>query len=499
MGQKAKIIWDELSVYIYITIGLIIYGTGVTLFMLPYEVTSGGVTGIASLIYFATGFEVQNSYLIINAALLLAAVKILGWKFCVKTIYGVLFLTFYMWLLQRLVLDADGNLPRLVQDQTFMAVVLGAVSEGIGLGICFSHDGSTGGTDIIAAIVHKYRDISLGQVIMLCDCIIISSSYFVFVDKYGDTVAWQKIVFGFVTFIIAGVTLDYSMNRTRQSVQFMIFSRNYRKIADKINSTGRGVTVLDGQGWYTKTERKVVVCLVRKREATQIFQMIKSVDPYCFVSMANVQGVYGEGFDPMKAKLKKAKPTLVFATNNEHKLEEVRKMVGDKFEIRSLDDINCRMELPETSDTIEGNAMQKAEFVKRYYGFDCFADDTGLECTALGGEPGVHTARYASSEGHDNEANMNKLLANLAGKDDRTAQFRTVIALIYNGERYTFEGIVKGHIALERQGEQGFGYDPIFVPEGHTETFAQLGADIKNNISHRAKAVGQLCEFLNKK
>lgn len=495
MGQKAKIIWEELSVYIYITIGLIIYGTGVTLFMLPYEVTSGGVTGIASLIYFATGFEVQNSYLIMNAFLLLAAVKILGWKFCVKTIYGVFFLTFYMWLLQRLVLDADGNLPRLVQDQTFMAVVLGAVAEGIGLGICFSHDGSTGGTDIIAAIVHKYKDISLGQVIMLCDCIIISSSYFVFVDKYGDTVAWQKIVFGFVTFIIAGVTLDYSMNRTRQSVQFMIFSRNYRKIADKINSTGRGVTVLDGQGWYTKTERKVVVCLVRKREATQIFQMIKSVDPYCFVSMANVQGVYGEGFDPMKAKIKKAKPTLVFATNNEHKLEEVRKMVGDKFEIRSLDDINCHMELPETSDTLEGNALQKAQFVKRFYGFDCFADDTGLECTALGGEPGVHTARYAT-DGHDNEANMNKLLANLEGKDDRSAQFRTSIALIYKGQTYTFEGTVKGSIATERHGNEGFGYDPIFIPEGHNETFAQLGADIKNNISHRARAVKMLCDFL---
>ncbi len=498
MRSKAKIIWEEISVYLYISLGLIIYGTGVTLFMIPYQITSGGVTGISSLIFYATGtIEVQVSYLTINAFLLVAAVKILGWKFCVKTIYGVLFLTFYMWVIQRVVEDpVTGDLPRLVKDQTFMAVVLGAVLEGIGLSICFSHNGSTGGTDIIAAIVNKYKDISFGQGIMLCDCIIISSSYFVYEHKYGPDEAWQMIVFGFTTFIIAGVTLDYALNRTRQAVEFKIFSRNYARIADAISNAGFGVTVLDGNGWYTHSERKVLICICSRRYSPIIMRAIKTVDPYAFVSVANVESVYGEGFSIMKAKLKNQKPILVFATNNAHKLEEVRTIIGNKFEIRSLEDINCKVELPETSDTLEGNALQKAQYVKKFYGFDCFADDTGLECEALNGEPGVMTARYAGGAGHDDKANIQKLLTNLQDKENRKAQFRTSIALIYKGQTYSFEGIVKGTIAEEKRGEAGFGYDPVFIPEGYTDTFAQLGGDIKNTISHRAKAVSQLCDFL---
>ncbi|MCR4837188.1 MAG: non-canonical purine NTP diphosphatase [Bacteroidaceae bacterium] len=198
----------------------------------------------------------------------------------------------------------------------------------------------------------------------------------------------------------------------------------------------------------------------------------------------------------MKAKLKNQKPILVFATNNAHKLEEVRTIIGNKFEIRSLEDINCKVELPETSDTLEGNALQKAQYVKKFYGFDCFADDTGLECEALNGEPGVMTARYAGGAGHDDKANIQKLLTNLQDKENRKAQFRTSIALIYKGQTYSFEGIVKGTIAEEKRGEAGFGYDPVFIPEGYTDTFAQLGGDIKNTISHRAKAVSQLCDFL---
>ncbi|MCR5316547.1 MAG: non-canonical purine NTP diphosphatase [Bacteroidaceae bacterium] len=198
----------------------------------------------------------------------------------------------------------------------------------------------------------------------------------------------------------------------------------------------------------------------------------------------------------MKTKLKDQKPILVFATNNAHKLEEVRTIIGNKFEIRSLEDINCKVDLPETSDTLEGNALQKAQYVKKYYGFDCFADDTGLECAALGGEPGVLTARYAGGAGHDDEANIKKLLENLEDKEDRSAQFRTSIALIYKGQNYSFEGIVKGTIAKEKCGEEGFGYDPVFMPEGYNQTFAQLGSDIKNTISHRARAVSLLCDFL---
>lgn len=492
MKEGIKKFYLEFEDYLYIAICLVLYATGVTLFLLPYQITTGGVTGVASLIYFASGFEVQNSYLIINAILLILAIKILGWKFCLKTIFGVLLLTFYLWALQRLIEDpVTHELPKLVGDQSFMAVVIGAIMEGIALGVCFYHNGSTGGTDIIAAIVNKYKTVSLGQLLMLLDFIIISSSYLVLHDV-------EKMVFGYAALIISGITLDYVMDRNRQSVQFMIFSRNYRKIADKINETGRGVTVLEGTGWYTKTERKVVVVLARKREAVNIFRMIKLVDPYAFVSMGKVQGVYGEGFDPMRATIKKAKPTLVFATNNEHKLEEVRKIIGEKFEIRSLDDIGCKAELPETSDTLQGNALQKAQYVKKYYGFDCFADDTGLECTALDGAPGVFSARYAGGEGHDSEANTKLLLENLEGKDDRSAQFHTSIALLYNGETYFFNGIVKGHIIDEKRGEGGFGYDPVFMPEGYDQTFAELGSDIKNQISHRAKAVAQLCEFLTK-
>ena len=489
MKTALRLSKSEIVDYIYITIALVFYAAGVTLFLLPYGVTTGGVTGIASLIYFATGFEVQNSYLMMNATLLILAVRIIGWKFCIKTIYGVLLLTFYMWALQRLIENPDGTLPKLVGDQSFMAVVLGAILEGIALGIAFAHNGSTGGTDIVAAIVNKYKDMSLGHLMMIMDCLIISSCYFIFHD-------WEKIVFGFTALIISGLTLDHVMYSTRKSVQFFIFSRNYAKIANILNEEGFGVTVLDGTGWYTQTERKVIVLIVRKRQSGHIFGLIKSIDPYAFVSMNNCQGVYGEGFDTMKAKIK-MKPTLVFATNNLHKLEEVRAIIGDKFEIRSLEDIGCRIDIPETGSTFRENALQKAQFVKKFYGFDCFADDSGLECTALGGEPGVYSARYAGGKGHDSEANMDKLLRNLDGKEDRSARFTTVIALIYNGENHFFEGNVNGHIINEKKGNGGFGYDPIFIPDGYDKTFAELGEETKNAISHRAIAAGKLGQFLN--
>ena len=484
--------FQEIKDYLLITFGLFLYSFGLTYFMLPYEITTGGVAGVGSIIYYATGFEVQNTYLIVNAALLIAAIKVLGWKFCFRTIYAVLVLTAFIWAMQRIAEGDNGVLPRACNDQTFMACIIGACLEGSGLAICFLSNGSTGGTDIIAAIVNKYKNMSLGSIIMLCDVFIISSCYFVFHD-------WQRVVFGVATLIVSSVTLDFVVNKQRQSVQFMIFSRNYRKIADAINATGRGVTVLDGTGWYTRTERKVIVVLVKKRESINIFRMIKSIDPYAFVSMGNVQGVYGEGFDPIKASVKtnKGKKTIVFASNNQHKLEEIRAILGDKFEVRSLEDIGCHDDIPETSGTLEGNALQKAEYIKQFYGYDCFADDTGLECTALDGEPGVYSARYAGGDGHDSEANMQKLLQNLESKKDRTAQFRTGIALIYNGSTHYFEGTVKGEIATEKHGDGGFGYDPIFVTDGHEKTFAELGSDVKNTISHRALAVEKLVNFLN--
>ncbi len=187
---------------------------------------------------------------------------------------------------------------------------------------------------------------------------------------------------------------------------------------------------------------------------------------------------------------------LVFATNNKHKLDEVRKITSHHpVEIVSLAEINCFDDIPETADTLEGNALQKAHYIQEKFGLNCFADDTGLEVEALNNAPGVYSARYAGP-GHDSEANMKKLLHEMEGKENRKARFRTVIALVWNGKTYTFEGIVNGTITTAKRGENGFGYDPIFIPEGYDQTFAELGDNIKNQISHRAKAVEKLDEFL---
>ena len=188
---------------------------------------------------------------------------------------------------------------------------------------------------------------------------------------------------------------------------------------------------------------------------------------------------------------------IVFATNNEHKLREIRAIIHDGTEVLSLADIGCHADIPETADTLEGNALIKAHFVYDNYGYDCFADDTGLEVEALDGAPGVHTARYAGDD-QDSQANMRKLLQEMKGKDNRNARFRTAIALIQGGEEHLFSGEVRGTITTEPLGNKGFGYDPVFIPEDTGLTFAQLGEDVKNRISHRARAVAKLTEFLNK-
>ena len=192
---------------------------------------------------------------------------------------------------------------------------------------------------------------------------------------------------------------------------------------------------------------------------------------------------------------------IVFATNNKHKLSEIRDILGNEIEVLALDEIDCHADIPETSDTLEGNALQKAHYVYDNYHISCFADDTGLEVDALGGEPGIYSARYAGNN-HDSEANMTKLLAKLGDNKNRKARFRTVIALILDGknvEEKIFEGILEGSIIKERRGGEGFGYDPIFQPEGYNHTFAELGSDIKNKISHRARATAKLVDELKQK
>ena len=192
------------------------------------------------------------------------------------------------------------------------------------------------------------------------------------------------------------------------------------------------------------------------------------------------------------------KKTLVFATGNPNKVREVRELIGEEYELKSLKDIGCEEDIPETEPTLEGNALLKARYVKEHYGLDCFSEDTGLEIHALNGEPGVYTARYAGAE-KDPQANMDKALRLLQDKDDRSAQFRTVVALIMDGKEHLFEGVAKGTIAKEKLGEKGFGYDPVFVPAGHGQSFAQMDADLKNSLSHRGKAIKKLQAFLQQK
>ena len=191
------------------------------------------------------------------------------------------------------------------------------------------------------------------------------------------------------------------------------------------------------------------------------------------------------------------KKKFVFATNNAHKLEEVTAILGDKIELLSMKDIHCHADIPETADTLEGNALLKARYIFENYNMDCFADDTGLEVEALNGAPGVYSARYAG-DAHNSEANMRKLLQDMEGIENRKAQFRTVFALIINGKEHLFEGIVKGEITKHRCGSSGFGYDPVFIPEGYTQTYAEMGNTLKNKISHRALATNKLSNFLSK-
>ena len=190
------------------------------------------------------------------------------------------------------------------------------------------------------------------------------------------------------------------------------------------------------------------------------------------------------------------KHKFVFATNNAHKLKEVTAILGNRIELLSLKDIHCYTDIPETADTLEGNALLKAQYIYENYQMDCLADDTGLEVEALNGEPGVYSARYAG-DGHNAEANMLKLLHAMEGIENRKAQFRTAFALIIDGKEHLFEGVIKGEIIKTRRGNSGFGYDPIFVPEGYTQTFAEMGNELKNKISHRAIATNKLCKFLN--
>ncbi len=287
--------------YVYLTIGLILYATSVTVFILPYQLITGGLTGACAMVFYATGIPVGYSYFVVNCVLLIIALKVLGRKFVTNTVYGIVMLTFILNIMQDAVTLPDGSMYQLLgEGEYFMSIILGAVLGGVGLAIVFMNGGSTGGTDIVAAIVNKYREMSIGRVLMLADLIIISSSYMIFTD-------WRKIVFGLVLMLLENWIVDYVMNNQRESVQFLIISKRYKDIAHEIGTkVGRGITILDGHGWYSGMDMKVLCILAKKREMPAILRLIKAIDSNAFVSVGSVKGVFGEGFDPIKLKAHQA-------------------------------------------------------------------------------------------------------------------------------------------------------------------------------------------------
>ena len=283
-------VWYSIKDYLIIIFGLLLYALGWVGFLIPNEITTGGVTGISALIYYGTGIPISVSYFVINVLLLLAAIKVLGPQFCIRTIFSVIVCSSFLSILPLFIKDA------LVDEQPFMSAIIGGILCGSGIGLVFVSNGSTGGTDIIAWIINKYKDVTLGRMMMYCDVVIISSCYFIFHD-------WRRVLFGFCVLFIMSIVIDYVINSARQSVQFLIFSRKYEEIAEGIaTKIDRGVTLLDGKGWYSKQEIKVVVVLAKKSESLDIFRLVKDIDPNAFVSQSNVVGVYGEGFDKLKVK-----------------------------------------------------------------------------------------------------------------------------------------------------------------------------------------------------
>ncbi len=277
-----------------IIIGLILYAIGFCGFILPKGIVMGGLAGVASLIYFQFGVPVAISFYALNIVLLALAYRLVGLQFVLKTIFGATFLSVFLGIAQPLF-----EAYPIVLDETFLDCVIGAVLCGTGVGIAFTHNGSTGGTDIVAAMVSKYRQISVGRMILYVDMIIISSSYLLYHDL-------DRVIYGFVVLVFLSYMTDQVVNNNRQAIQFTIISKQWDKIATVVNKEmHRGCTVLEGTGWYTKQEVKVLIVFCRKMEALQVYRIIKELDPKAFVSQGNVNTVYGEGFDQNRVKARK--------------------------------------------------------------------------------------------------------------------------------------------------------------------------------------------------
>lgn len=290
--------WQLLRDYLQMLLGTIIYTIGYTIFLLPYKIVSGGVSGISTIFFYLTGFSAGNTYFIINVFLLLMATRVLGWRYLVRTIIVTLLISAAIGVMQvqltETMVDGTPVLKHILGEQKFMACVIGAFLEGLGLATIFLAGGSTGGTDIIASAINKYWNISLGRLLLMCDIVIIGFSYLIERDI-------ETVVVGYLAMFISTNFLDYVINSARQSVQFIIISEHYEEIAEEVNTRlERGVTVLAGEGFYSKEKRQVLLILAKRYESRNIFQLIKRIDPRAFVSMSNVEGVFGEGFDPIK-------------------------------------------------------------------------------------------------------------------------------------------------------------------------------------------------------
>ena len=287
MLSDKKRVWSQIKEYVMIAFGLLLYALAWKWFLIPHEITGGGATGISAIVLYATGIPISVTYFIINAILLGFAIKLLGFAFSLRTIYGVCILTLWLAL----------PIKPLAEFDAFVSCVLGGILAGVGMGLTFINNGSSGGTDIIAKIVNKYRNITLGRALLYCDVIIICSSYFL---PEGDI---TKIVYGLIVMAIMTYTVDLMVNGDRQSVQFFIFSKKHQAIADAISGEiQRGVTFIDGEGYYSKEPIKIVTVLVRRHESNRVFKIVKEIDSNAFVSQSSAIGVYGQGFDPMGKK-----------------------------------------------------------------------------------------------------------------------------------------------------------------------------------------------------
>ncbi|MBV5312150.1 MAG: YitT family protein [Prolixibacteraceae bacterium] len=273
--------------YVIMLMGLTLYALSWTLFLVPAQITGGGISGLAAVIFYSTKIPIGLTFFAINVVLVAIAMKVLGASFGIKTIFSMVVLSVLFSIPQDM-------FPGAIINDNFLSAVLGGMLGGVGIGLVFSRGGSTGGTDIIAMIINKYRNISPGRIIMYCDVIIIGSSYFL-------VHSLDKMVYGFVSMAVVSYTLDAYLSGSNASAQIFIFSPKYEEIADFINNESmRGVTVLSGTGWYTQQDVKVLMTIVRKKETSMLFRKIKEIDSEAFISMASVMGVYGQGFDKIK-------------------------------------------------------------------------------------------------------------------------------------------------------------------------------------------------------